>query len=193
MNRAECSDSLWARPSVVARGLRLVSQPIYSPIFSPTRAVLVVDEDSIVPLASAREPIVLAAANLATADSSAQLRLVVPMTRLIPFRGQYPRMRIRVWSNVETPPEDVTLPASAVDSVWTELLASKPSMQSSGAPQTPTDRYKTRLRIALRLRSEGDTLPEWTDGLQLEGVRAFDQSWTVRVDGGHVAVEPTEG
>jgi len=157
VNRAQCAESLWTRPSVVARGLRLVSQPTYSAVYSPTRAVLVVGEDSIVPLASAREPIVLAAANRATADSSAQLRLVVPMTRLIPFRGEYPRMRIRIWTNAETPAEAIAVRASAVDSIWTELLASKPSMQSSEAAQTPTDRYKTRLHMALGLRREGDT------------------------------------
>ena len=33
-------------------------------------------------------------------------------------------------------------------------------------------------------------MPEWADGLVLEGVRAFDQPWTVRAEEGGVTVEP---
>ena len=40
------------------------------------------------------------------------------------------------------------------------------------------------------LRSEGAEVPEWADGLVLDGARAFGQRWTVRVDGGAVTVEP---
>jgi hypothetical protein len=42
------------------------------------------------------------------------------------------------------------------------------------------------------LRSEGAVVPEWLDGVVLDGVRAFGQAWTVRVDGDAVLVEPTE-
>jgi glycogen debranching enzyme len=42
------------------------------------------------------------------------------------------------------------------------------------------------------LRSEVTDLPEWTEGLLLEGVRAFDQRWTVRTEEGSVTVEPAE-
>jgi glycogen debranching enzyme len=47
-------------------------------------------------------------------------------------------------------------------------------------------------RAAGALRSEGAELPEWADGLVLDGVRAFGQRWTVRADGGAVTVEPSE-
>jgi glycogen debranching enzyme len=42
------------------------------------------------------------------------------------------------------------------------------------------------------LRSDGAELPDWADGLVLEGVRAFGQRWTVHAEGGAVSVEPTE-
>jgi glycogen debranching enzyme len=42
------------------------------------------------------------------------------------------------------------------------------------------------------LRSEATDLPEWADGLVLEGVRAFDQRWTAHVDAGAVTVEAIE-
>ena len=42
------------------------------------------------------------------------------------------------------------------------------------------------------LRSDVAGLPEWTEGLLLEGVRAFDQRWTVRTEDGAVMVEPAE-
>jgi glycogen debranching enzyme len=42
------------------------------------------------------------------------------------------------------------------------------------------------------LRSEAVEVPDWTEGLVLEGVRAFDQRWVVRADDGGVAVEPAE-
>jgi len=47
-------------------------------------------------------------------------------------------------------------------------------------------------RAAGVLRSDASDLPEWADGLVLDGVRAFDQRWTVRTDGGGVTVEPAE-
>jgi len=47
-------------------------------------------------------------------------------------------------------------------------------------------------RAAGALRSEGAELPEWADGLVLDGVRAFGQRWTVHADGGAVTVEPSE-
>lgn len=40
------------------------------------------------------------------------------------------------------------------------------------------------------LRSHATELPEWTDGLVLEGVRAFDRRWTIRVEDAGVTVEP---
>ena len=42
------------------------------------------------------------------------------------------------------------------------------------------------------LRSSGAELPEWADGLVLDGVRAFGQRWTVRAEGAAVTVEPSE-
>jgi glycogen debranching enzyme len=45
-------------------------------------------------------------------------------------------------------------------------------------------------RAAGVLRSDATELPEWADGLVLEGVRAFDQRWTVRAEEGGVTVEP---
>ena len=47
-------------------------------------------------------------------------------------------------------------------------------------------------RAAGVLRSDATELPEWADGLVLEGVRAFDQRWTVRAEDGGVTVEPAE-
>jgi glycogen debranching enzyme len=47
-------------------------------------------------------------------------------------------------------------------------------------------------RAAGALRSENAELPEWADGLVLDGVRAFGQRWTVHTDGGTVTVEPSE-
>jgi glycogen debranching enzyme len=47
-------------------------------------------------------------------------------------------------------------------------------------------------RAAGALRSDAAELPEWADGIVLDGVRAFDQRWTVRTDGGGVMVEPAE-
>jgi len=47
-------------------------------------------------------------------------------------------------------------------------------------------------RPAGAVRSEAREVPDWVDGLVLDGVRAFGQRWTVRVDGGAVAVEPSE-
>jgi hypothetical protein len=47
-------------------------------------------------------------------------------------------------------------------------------------------------RVEGALRSEGAELPEWADGLVLEGVRAFGQRWTVHVDGSAVDVSPAE-
>jgi glycogen debranching enzyme len=47
-------------------------------------------------------------------------------------------------------------------------------------------------RAAGALRSDVAELPEWADGLVLDGVRAFDRRWTVRTDDGGVTVEPSE-
>jgi glycogen debranching enzyme len=47
-------------------------------------------------------------------------------------------------------------------------------------------------RAAGVLRSDATELPEWADGIVLEGVRAFDQPWTVRAEDGGVTVEPAE-
>ena len=46
-------------------------------------------------------------------------------------------------------------------------------------------------RAAGALRSDVTELPEWADGLVLDGVHAF-RRWTVTVDGGGVAVEPAD-
>jgi len=40
------------------------------------------------------------------------------------------------------------------------------------------------------LRSEAPRVPDWLEGLSLTGVHAFGRRWTVRVEGGTVAVEP---
>ena len=40
------------------------------------------------------------------------------------------------------------------------------------------------------LRSEAESVPEWLDGLSLEGVHAFGRRWAARVEGGAVRVEP---
>jgi glycogen debranching enzyme len=47
-------------------------------------------------------------------------------------------------------------------------------------------------RVEGALRSEATEVPEWMDGLVLDGVRAFDQRWTVRAESGGVIVEPAE-
>jgi hypothetical protein len=41
---------------------------------------------------------------------------------------------------------------------------------------------------ARELRTSADVAPEWADGLELDGVRAFGNAWNVRVDGGRVTV-----
>jgi len=41
------------------------------------------------------------------------------------------------------------------------------------------------------LRSDAQSVPEWLEGLSLEGVHAFGRRWTVRVERGAVDVEPT--
>lgn len=43
------------------------------------------------------------------------------------------------------------------------------------------------------LRSHATDLPEWADGLVLDGVHAFGQRWTAQVEAGSVTVEPAEG
>ena len=40
------------------------------------------------------------------------------------------------------------------------------------------------------LRSEAQSMPEWLEGLALEGVHAFGQRWTVRVESGVVNLDP---
>jgi glycogen debranching enzyme len=45
-------------------------------------------------------------------------------------------------------------------------------------------------RAARVLRSEAEEVPEWLDGLSLDGVHAFGRRWTVRVERGSVNVEP---
>jgi glycogen debranching enzyme len=47
-------------------------------------------------------------------------------------------------------------------------------------------------RAAGALRSDATDLPEWADGLVLDGVRAFDRRWSVRAEDGGVTVEPSE-
>jgi glycogen debranching enzyme len=47
-------------------------------------------------------------------------------------------------------------------------------------------------RVAGVLRSDATDLPEWTEGLVLEGVHAFGRCWTAHVEGGEVTVEPTD-
>jgi len=47
-------------------------------------------------------------------------------------------------------------------------------------------------RVEGALRSEATEVPEWMDGLVLEGVRAFDQRWTVHAESGGVILEPAE-
>jgi glycogen debranching enzyme len=42
------------------------------------------------------------------------------------------------------------------------------------------------------LRSEATGLPDWAEGVVLEGVQAFGQRWTAHVEGGAVSVEPSE-
>ena len=42
--------------------------------------------------------------------------------------------------------------------------------------------------VAGELRSTQTAAPEWLDGLELEGVRAFGRSWQVAVDGDEVLV-----
>jgi glycogen debranching enzyme len=42
------------------------------------------------------------------------------------------------------------------------------------------------------LRSHAGDLPDWAEGLVLDGVRAYEQSWVARVEGGAVTVEPGE-
>ena len=47
-------------------------------------------------------------------------------------------------------------------------------------------------RAAGALRSDVAELPDWADGLVLDGVRAFGQRWTVTAGDGGVAVEPAD-
>jgi glycogen debranching enzyme len=42
------------------------------------------------------------------------------------------------------------------------------------------------------LRTTGAEPPDWADGLELDGVRAFGRSWSVRIESGRVAVSGTE-
>ena len=42
------------------------------------------------------------------------------------------------------------------------------------------------------LRSNAADLPDWAEGLVLDGVRAFGQRWTAHVESGAVTVEPSE-
>ncbi len=39
--------------------------------------------------------------------------------------------------------------------------------------------------------SEAEDLPDWLEGLTLEGMHAFDRRWDVRVEDGAVSVEPS--
>ncbi|MBA2384757.1 MAG: amylo-alpha-1,6-glucosidase [Actinobacteria bacterium] len=41
---------------------------------------------------------------------------------------------------------------------------------------------------ARELRATGETAPDWVEGVELAGVRAFGEAWNVRVDGGRVSV-----
>ena len=43
-----------------------------------------------------------------------------------------------------------------------------------------------------QLRATGAEPPDWAEGLELDGVRAFGRSWSVRVESGHVNVVGTE-
>ena len=47
-------------------------------------------------------------------------------------------------------------------------------------------------RAERMLRSDASCVPEWLEGLSLEGVCAFGRRWTVRVESGAVSVEPTD-
>ena len=44
-------------------------------------------------------------------------------------------------------------------------------------------------RQALRLETAAPELPAWVGSLHLTGIRAFERSWDVHVDGGNVLVE----
>jgi glycogen debranching enzyme len=48
-------------------------------------------------------------------------------------------------------------------------------------------------RSAGALRSDATGLPEWAEGLVLDGVHAFGQRWTAHVEDGAVTVEPADG
>jgi hypothetical protein len=42
------------------------------------------------------------------------------------------------------------------------------------------------------LRSAAKDLPDWADGLVLDGVSAFGRRWTARVESGAVTLEPAD-
>ena len=46
-------------------------------------------------------------------------------------------------------------------------------------------------RQALRLETAAPELPAWVGGLRLSGIRAFERSWDVQVEGGNVFVRET--
>jgi glycogen debranching enzyme len=78
----------------------------------------------------------------------------------------------------EAPPEDV--PASARPQAWaagTPLLLLRAELGLEPEPATRT------------LRANAVELPGWTEGLALEGVRAFGRRWRVRVENGAPSVE----
>jgi glycogen debranching enzyme len=45
-------------------------------------------------------------------------------------------------------------------------------------------------RATRSLRSDAQDVPEWLDGLAIDGVHAFGRRWDVRAEGGIVEVEP---
>jgi glycogen debranching enzyme len=74
--------------------------------------------------------------------------------------------------------------------------ASSPQAWAAGTPvlllQVLLGLHPDRAAGTLRSNTAATDLPDWTEGLVLDGVHAFDRRWTVHVDGGSVTVDPTE-
>jgi glycogen debranching enzyme len=71
--------------------------------------------------------------------------------------------------------------------------AARPQAWAAGAPilllQILLGLRPNRNRHVLETTAPGE-LPSWAGSLRLSGVQAFDRRWTVRLEEGHVKVEP---
>jgi glycogen debranching enzyme len=85
----------------------------------------------------------------------------------------------------ETTPFPIAYPTAARPQAW---AAGTPVLLLQVLLGLQPDYAHRRLTTTL---GEEDTLPSWAGSLRLAGIRAFDRSWDVHLQGGHVRVEGT--